>query len=178
MNKEMDQHVRSLKNGDNDAFDYLYYQTKNSVFLVILSILKDYSLTEDIMQDTYMNMIRVLDKYQEGTNFKNWIVTMARNLAINEYNRRRKETLVDITEENNLFGGIEDTNKYDGWLINDLIEHLDEQERQVFLLRIVEGMLHKEISQVLDMPLGTVLWIYQKAIRKLKKFIKQGGGEQ
>jgi RNA polymerase sigma-70 factor (ECF subfamily) len=175
MGKEIDQYVRMLKDGDNDAFDYIYYETKNSVFLIIVSILKDYSLAEDVMQDTYMNMIKALDRYQEGTNFKNWIITMARNLAINEYNRRKKETLVDITNENNVFGGIEDTRKYEGWLIDDVMLYLDENERQVILLRFSENMLHKDIAQALDMPLGTVLWIYQKAIKKIKKMIKKGG---
>lgn len=171
MERTIDQYVQMLKNGDNDAFDYIYYETKNAVFMVIVSILKDKSLAEDIMQDTYMQMIKSLERYQIGTNFKNWIVTIARNLAINEYNKRKKTLLVDATEDQSILDQAVTPQKKHEYLIDDVINLLDETERQVVLLRIVENYLHKDIAKILDMPLGTVLWIYQKAIKKVKKML-------
>jgi RNA polymerase sigma-70 factor (ECF subfamily) len=171
MEKEIDQYVQKLKNGDNNAFDHIYYETKNSVYLVIVSILKDQSLAEDIMQDTYMQMIKSLDHYQIGTNFKNWVVTIARNLALNEYNRRKKTVLVDVTDDQNVLSKVEDPKKEQSYLIEEVLNLLDETERQVVFLRIVDNYLHKDIAKILDMPIGTVLWIYQKAMKKVRKYL-------
>jgi RNA polymerase sigma-70 factor, ECF subfamily len=51
-----------------------------------------------------------------------------------------------------------------------MIEMLNQDQRSVVLLKIVDNMKFKEIAKVLDKPLGTVLWIYQEALKVLKSY--------
>ena len=60
----------------------------------------------------------------------------------------------------------EDENKEDLFF---LLDYLDKLERQIVILHIFDKMKFREISDMLNMPLGTVLWQYNKAIKKLKK---------
>jgi RNA polymerase sigma-70 factor (ECF subfamily) len=96
--------IKKLQNGDMSVFDKIYHQTKDIVFYSILVILKDYSLSEDIMQDTYLKALSKIHSYKPTHSFKSWIVTIGKNLAINEFNRRKKETNIDI-QENEMFLG-------------------------------------------------------------------------
>ena len=54
----------------------------------------------------------------------------------------------------------------------DLVKPLDETEKQIVLLRAVDEMKFKDIAKVVDKPLGTVLWIYNKAIKSLKDYLE------
>lgn len=56
--------------------------------------------------------------------------------------------------------------------IDKYLSVLDTDEKQVVMLKIVRDLKHKEIAEILDKPLGTVLWLYNKAIKKMKKEVK------
>lgn len=159
--------VEELKAGSEEAFDKIYYAYKDLVFFVIISILKDRSLSEEVMQDTFLRMYNNIHKYNRK-NFKAWLLRIARNLAINEY-RRRRETLE--YDDNILSDNYYEHNRtYD--LMKDLKVYLDGDELEVVILYIVYNLKHREIAEVLDKPLGTILWLYRKAIRKLKENYK------
>jgi RNA polymerase sigma-70 factor (ECF subfamily) len=91
-NKDLEKLLNTFKKGSEQAFDRLYEETKIPVYYTILSIVKDESLAEDLMQDTYIKMINQLDKYQKKGQFLAWLKTIARNTALNEYNKRKKES--------------------------------------------------------------------------------------
>lgn len=167
-NKELEKLLKAFKKGSEDAFDRLYEETKTPVYYTILSIVKDESLAEDLMQDTYIKMINQLDKYKQKGQFLAWLKTIARNTALNEYNRRKKEVAIDTSEDEMLFGSQNDSqeNRYE---VEELLKHLREDEREIVVRHVVYGETHKVIAESMDKPLGTVLWAYRNALKKLKK---------
>ncbi len=176
MNEDLNRLVRRLKQGDQSVFDSIYELTYRQVFFVILPILNDRQLTEDIMQDTYLKMLKSLQNYKEK-NFLAYLLTIARNLAINAYNRRKRETFIDCIEigdsEYSFMDQVE-LNAEKADLIRKMLDCLDEAEKNVILLYNIENLTHREIAMILDKPLGTITWIYQKAVTKLKKRFKEG----
>ena len=84
-----------IKDGDMSAFDQLYTETSKGVYFMALSVLKDRGLAEEIMQETYIRMLKNLDSFDDGKNAMNWLLTMAKNLAINLYNRNKREIITD-----------------------------------------------------------------------------------
>lgn len=160
--------VKKLQNGDMTVFDDLYYQTKDIVFYTILGILKDYSLSEDIMQDTYLKALSKIHSYKPTHSFKSWIVTIGRNSAINEFNRRKKETSIDIQENQTIFGKTESISE-NQILIEQIFKVLNDTEREIVLLHVVGDLKHREIAKLLEKPLGTVTWTYNNSIKKLKQ---------
>ncbi len=166
--KELEKYVRAFKKGDEQAFDILYNETSPAVYYTILSILHDESLSEDIMQETYIKMIEELDRYKGKNEFTAWIKTIARNKALNEYKRRQKEFSVDSAESEYLFDSVHPSSEKEYYL-KKLLEDLPKDEREIVLRHVILEDKHKDIAKKLDMPLGTVLWKYQKALKTLRK---------
>lgn len=159
--------VKQLQNGEITVFDTIYYETKNVVYYTILSIVKDKSLAEDIMQDTYLKMLEKIQSYKPRYGFKSWLVTIARNMAINEYNRRKRELSFDPSVDEYIFGTVESSSEKE-LIVKEMLEVLDETEREVVILHVIGDLKHREIADILKKPLGTITWIYNKAINKIK----------
>lgn len=160
--------VEAFRRGDPHAFDALYEATRVDVYYLILNILRDEGLAEDVMQDTYMKMIEKLPEYEARGEFKAWLMTLAKNLALNAYNRRKREIAVDYDENAPLFEVIyPDSEKR--YLVQSLLEKLEPVEREIVIRHALFDEKHRVIAETLGMPLGTVLWKYREAIKKLRK---------
>jgi len=167
--------VRRLQAGDRDAFDEIYVQTKKPVYYAILSILRDPSLSEDIMQDTYLKFLQNPSAYQER-NFLAYLVTIARHLAINEYHSRKRTDLADDLEtlrELPTLEGSPETDYVKRTLIDRALSVLDPLEKNVVLLYNIADLTHKEIALALGKPIGTITWTYAKALRKIREALRK-----
>lgn len=164
--KTIDQIIKELKTRNYESFDQFYNLTKQQVFYAIISIIKDQMLAEDLLQDTYVKFLEKIDQYIEGSNVTAYLSQIGRNLAINMYNKRKKEIkseeIIDQIPA-------EETTKEDDPEIFKLLDLLDMKEREVVVLHVINDLTFREISEVMKKPLGTVLWIYNKAIKKLKR---------
>lgn len=175
MGKTLNQLVEELKNSDSSVFGQIYEQTYRKVYFVVINILHDKSLTEDIIQDTYLKLMESIKHYKER-NFLAYLLTIAKNLAFNEYNRRKRVILVDEDLDSFRSDSISSSLEIDAEnreLIEKALSVLDILEKDVFLLHTLENMTHREISVVLDKPIGTITWVYQKAIRKIRLTLKE-----
>ena len=165
--KEIKELVKQLQNGDMSVFDEIYYDTKSIVYYTILNILKDSSLSEDIMQDAYLKALEKIHSYKPSYSFKAWIVTIARNLAINEYNKRKREFKVDPTVDEFIFGSVESTSEKET-IVKEMLETIKESEREIVIMHVIGDLKHRQIAEILNKPIGTVTWTYNEAIKKLK----------
>lgn len=157
--------IKELKQRNYQSFDTFYNLTKNQVFYAIISVVKDNDLAEDIMQDTYVKFLEKIDQYKDGANPYAYLSTIARNLAINVYNQRKREVYSEEIFET-LPSPEEKNDEEDIFRILNLLE-ID--EREIVTLHIINDLKFREIASIVDKPLGTVLWIYNKAIKKLKE---------
>ncbi|MDD4077624.1 MAG: RNA polymerase sigma factor [Bacilli bacterium] len=163
-----DKYIESLKLKDEEAFAFIYHDTKALVYSIILGIVDDRSASEDLMQDTYLTMLEKINQYKSGTNFRSWLLAIARNKAIDYYRRKQKETFIEPEQADFILPRTNAVGERN-LLISDILYSLSQIERTVFLLYIVDDLKHREIAEVLDLPLGTVLWHYNKATKKIKK---------
>lgn len=162
---QIHQIIKQLRKRDYQSFDTFYNLTKNQVFYAIVSIIKNKDLAEDIMQDTYVKFLEKIDQYQDGKNPYAYLSTIGRNLAINVYNQRKK---VIYSEE--MFETIAaDEPEYPDDDIFKILDLLDQTEREVVTLHVINDLKFREIAKTIGKPLGTVLWIYNKAIKKLRE---------
>lgn len=159
--------VKRLQNGDMSVFDVIYHETRSLVYYTALQILKDRSLAEDMMQDAYLKALEKIHSFKPSYSFKSWIVMIARNLSINEYNRRKRELRFDINEDEYIFGS-EDSSSEQRLIVRDMLESLDDEEQEIVILHVIGELKHREIAAMLKKPLGTITWKYNQAINKLK----------
>jgi RNA polymerase sigma-70 factor, ECF subfamily len=141
---------------------------------------------EDLVQETYLRAYRGFGSFQQGTNLKAWLYRILTNTFINRYRaakRRPEETDLDDVEDLYLYrrlGGLEGArvsrSAEDELLdvltegeVREAVESLPENFRLAVLLADVEGFSYKEIAEILDIPIGTVMSRLHRGRRALQK---------
>lgn len=129
---------------------------------------------EDLVQETFVRAYRGFPSFQDGTNLRAWLYRILTNTFINTYRakqRRPEQTDLDDVEDLYLYkrlGGLEAASlgrsaedelmdMFTETEVKDAIEALPEQFRMAVLLADVEGFSYKEIAEILDIPIGTVM---------------------
>ena len=147
----------------------------------------------DLVQETYLKAYRFVDKYHEGTNAKAWLFRIMKNAFINDYRKKSKApNQVDYEEVIN-FHREDDSSNFSGYMdlgkemfenmmgdeISNAINSLPVDFRVVILLCDIEDFKYDEISQIINIPIGTVRSRLHRARNmlkeKLKDYAKQHG---
>ena len=169
----LDKYIKRFINGDASAFDEIYNRTRKSVYYVALSVLRDKALAEDVMQTTYMRVLKNLHSYTLGTNASAWIIKITKNEAINIKKIRMREQSVDEYDNLTLFG-VSEPDTY-GELTDLAKRLLSDDEFLILMLVTACGYKRKEIAKMLDMPIPTVTWKYQNALLKMRNTLEKEG---
>jgi RNA polymerase sigma-70 factor (ECF subfamily) len=176
-----EEYLRELSNGNIAALEKLYILMKTTVYAVALAIVRNRSIAEDIVQETFVKVYMKIDKYIPNTNPKAWIITIARNLSYDSLrNQNGIITSADFDGNYMLDGAEKQDLGLDEIVLTRLelteeLFKLSEIERQVVVLHVVAGLKHSEISKILNIPEGTVRWKYSITLKKLAE--RLGGNE-
>ncbi len=168
---KLEKYMLMLKEGDTSAFTYIYEQTHRMVFYIIYPIVKDYALAEDVMQNVFINIYEKIDLYKDNISPKAWIATIARNLAINEYKKLKKNVTVDVDTMDAL---IPDKQTPETPLIDLAESSLPEDEFLIVMLCVCEGYKRREVAEILNLSISGVTWKLNNALEKLK-ILTEGG---
>lgn len=171
----LDKLMKKFIDGDKSAFEEIYTSTKKSVYYVALSVLRERSLAEDVMQSTYLSVLKNACSYRPGTNAAAWIMTIARNEALNLKKSRSRETVSFDAEENESVYGVCTTDDY-GLLIDLARKLLTDDEFTILMFVTACGYKRREIASILNMPIPTVTWKYNSAIKKMRCALNDKGG--
>ncbi|AZU62596.1 RNA polymerase sigma factor [Neobacillus mesonae] len=150
-----------------DEFQQLYIDHKKHVFAMALSILRDFELAEDVLQDVYIKLYRH-SKDNQLTNARAWLIRVTRNTALDLYRKKKREL---TGGDDQYFERLEyiSEDPVDKIVLSKYLALLDSGERQIVIMKDISGLKHKEIAKIMEIPLGTVLWKYRMALKKLKK---------
>lgn len=163
--KEIDQLILQIPQID-DAFDELYSQTKTSVFAYIMSIIKNYDDSTDILQEVYVKLYLAARNYQSQRKPLAWIYTIARNEC---YLHLRRQNLTH--EYQDYLYCPPETDMNTKMILEYLFESLNDQEREVIIMHSLWGLKHYEIADLLGIPIATSLSSYHRGMKKMKKKI-------
>ena len=174
MREKLEKNIIDLQNGNVNSLGIIYDLTSKGVFTFVLPIVKDYSLAEDVMQQTYIKIYENISTYKKGTNARNWILTIAKNIAINEFNKNKKVVNCSFNDDDYVPDGMcsLDESK-DTPIIKLANEILSPEDFRIVIMHIVGEYKHREIAEILNIPLGTVTWKYNNALDKLRKEIEK-----
>jgi len=171
---------------DQAQFADLAMPFMDALYSAALRMTRNPADAEDLVQETYLRAYRGFGGFKEGTNLKAWLYKILTNTFINTYRakkRRPDETELDDTEEYALYrriGGLEaaaagrtpEAEVLDAMpdaAVKEALEALPEQFRMAVLLADVEGFSYKEIAEIMDVPVGTVMSRLHRGRRALQK---------
>ena len=157
-----------------------------SLYTAALRMTRNRADAEDLVQETYLKAYRAFHTFQEGTNLKAWLYRILTNTYINAYRakkRRPEQTDVEDVEDLYLYhrlGGLEAAaagqsaedevlEHFTDAEVKEALDALPEQFRVAVLLADVEGFAYKEIAEILDVPIGTVMSRLHRGRRALQK---------
>lgn len=162
-NRKIDQLLLNLFSNE-DAFQELYEYTQTIVFAYIMSLLKNYDNSRDVMQETYVKIYLASQNYQSMSKPLAWIYTIARNES---YSYLRRQSYMQEYDDNVVLPEGVDHNTQ--LILESLFELLNEKERQVIIMHSLWGFKHHEIARLLNTSISTTLSCYHRGIKKMKK---------
>ena len=158
------------------------------LFSTALRMTRNRSDAEDLVQETYIKGWRSFHTFQEGTNLRAWLFRIMTNTYINKYNaKKRKGTEVELDDVEELFlykrlGSIDQSqlssSAEDQMLdlftddeVKNALESLPEDFRIPVLLSDVDGFAYKEIAEMLEIPIGTVMSRLHRGRKAMQKML-------
>ncbi|HET8630846.1 MAG TPA: sigma-70 family RNA polymerase sigma factor [Thermomicrobiales bacterium] len=165
-----------------EALTYL-----DALYRTALRLSRNPQDAEDLVQETYLNAFRALDRFEEGTNLRAWLFRILNNAFISHYRRRKRRpsSSLDDVSDFYLYDHLVDRpgaapgenpeqevlNRIGDEAILGALEELPVEFRQVELLADVEGFSYREIADILGIPIGTVMSRLYRARRRLQKVL-------
>ena len=156
-----------FQGGDENAYIELVNRYKDKLINFIFNYLGDFESSEDVVQETMIKLYQKKHYYKEIAKFSTWLYTIAKNLANTELRKRkqRKTTLLsqfskdDKTYElpsNDPEPGQEIQTDIVNKIIKNAVDQLSEKFKIVIVLRDIQGLSYEDISEIINVPIGTV----------------------
>jgi RNA polymerase sigma-70 factor (ECF subfamily) len=166
-----------------------------ALYTAALRMTRNAAEAEDLVQETYLKAYRAFGSFEQGTNLKAWLYKILTNTFINAYrSRRRRPEQSEIEDVEDLYlyrrlGGLEGASagrsaeeevldRFTDTEVKEALESLPETFRMAVLLADVEGFSYREIADILDIPIGTVMSRLHRGRRALQKALLEFGMER
>lgn len=176
--------VTRMVRGDKTALKDIYEAYVGYIYRIVYEILQNRENAEDVTSDFFIRLWDRAGQFKPGTGHRGYLAVMARNMAIDFMRKHRREELTallqDIESEaeeekragrfpvQSKDGGVEET-VVGEMSVDQALSTLKPGERQIVSLKVLGGLTFREIAQSLGIPMGTVTWKYQNAIKKLRR---------
>lgn len=173
--------ARAYADGDESAFDELFARYRRPIFSYAYRMVGSRAYAEDLSQEVFLRVHNRIATFEPRSRFAAWIFTIASNACLDELRRRKRARWLSFglaapepRAEIDIEGDALDA-ELRGMVLREL-RKLDERHRQVFLLRTHGNLLFREIADMLNMPLNTVLSRYHQVVLALKSALSNSRG--
>ena len=156
-----------FQGGDERAYIELVNRYKDKLINFIFNYLGDLESSEDVVQETMIKLYQKKHYYKEIAKFSTWLYTIAKNLANTELRKRkqRKTTLLSQFSKDDKTYDLPSNDPEPGQeiqtdivnkIIRDAVDQLSEKFKIVIVLRDIQGLSYEDISEIINVPIGTV----------------------
>ncbi|MCD4657701.1 MAG: sigma-70 family RNA polymerase sigma factor [Planctomycetes bacterium] len=178
----------AYRNGSEQAFDRIINEYGNQLYNFILRLVGNHEAAEDIFQDTFVRVLRNIERYKPSAKLLTWLIQIAKNLSYDYFKKERLRVHQSLSievgsEEYSLDSIIEDSNQpppqelmileEDRKLVREAIEKLSVKKKEVILLRIYESLPYRDISEITGDPEGTLKYRVYEAVREIAAYIEK-----
>jgi len=187
-NEKTDEELfEQFRSGNGEGFEKLVHRYEGELFGYLNRYLHNRSQAEDVFQNCFMQVYQKAGLFEKGKTFRPWLYSIATHLAIDETRRSKRRTTLSLDKsssqdpgegKNNLLEGLESSENRPDRLameeekkeqVRKVVDSLPEQFRQVLILAYFQELKYQEISEVLEIPLGTVKSRLHSAIERFQE---------
>lgn len=172
--------IKKLKAGDTEAWNMLVESFSKKVYNLALNFAGNKDDAADITQEIFLKIYNNIDKFEEERNFSSWVMKLSKNYCI-DYWRKTKNSRQNVELDENLFTNsvhLQAPTPEDSHIQNNEISYLRNKLqllppdlRSLIIMRDIQDYSYQEISDHLDIPLGTTKSRINRARLKLAKLI-------
>lgn len=168
VSQRVEAYIFRMGQGDHEALEKVYEMTRVAVYGFILSILKNRFDSEDVLQETYIRLYQSANTYQAKGKPMAYIFRMAKNLCLMKLRSTKRTISMQEWDWENIIEEQPEITPEDKIVLAAARAVLTSEENQIVMLYTTAGLKHREIADLLQLPLPTVLSKYYRAIKKLK----------
>nr|WP_319489861.1 sigma-70 family RNA polymerase sigma factor [uncultured Caproiciproducens sp.] len=168
---QFEDNIELILHGSKDGLKTIYDEYVKIVFSLVFCIMGHQQDAEDVTSDVFIKLWDKAETYHFGGKHKPWIMAIARNTAIDALRKENHIVAIDEMEEpeEEIQSSLESQicNKIP---LENACSHLNPVELQIVTMHVLGDISFKDLSKIFQKPLGTVAWIYRKAINKLRRY--------
>jgi RNA polymerase sigma-70 factor (ECF subfamily) len=178
--------VRRVQAGETQAFEVLVEKYQRKTFRLAFQVLRDQEEALDVAQEAFVKAFRSLPKFKGDSAFYTWLFRITMNLALDRRRQRvsraRSMGAEDVAPEEWERTAVSDERAPDDEAVSAerraqigrALESLSEQHRSIIILSDIEGLSYREIAEVMEVPMGTVMSRLHNARKRLRDVLGPG----
>ena len=171
--------ITQTLDGQTAAFGILVRKYQDRLFNSMVHLLRNPSDAEDVVQDAFLQALRKLDTFQGNSQFYTWLFRIARNTAISKLRRKKPTVSLDSTASEQRLDFPDDgprpstemERRERQTVLMRAMDQLSGEHREILILREMEEQNYETISEILDLPVGTVRSRLHRARLQLKELL-------
>lgn len=166
--------VTALRRKDDEAFGYLYDHYAGALYSVIRQIVGDVEVSNDVLQEAFVNIWRRIDQYDESKGrLFTWMLNVARNAAIDKTRSKgfqQSSKVQPLMDSDGVYASVKPG--VDDYGLKRVLAKLKDEQRLLIDLSYFQGYTHEQIAKALDIPLGTVKTRIRSALTQLRNYLQ------
>ncbi len=163
--------VKKAQKGNDKAYVLLFQQYEADIYRMAYVYVKNKEDALDLVQEVAYQSFKNINTLKKPEFFKTWLMKITINCALNLINKNKK--VIPLNANLDMLMRTEDEDIALTLSLNKLIDTLQEDEKSVILLKYYDDRTLKEISEILDIPLGTAKSVLYRALDKLRQNFKE-----
>ncbi len=178
--------IVQFQQGNTRAFDALIDRHQERIYNAILFMVKDSYLAEDLIQDIFIKIINNLkqNKYNDEGKFLPWALRIAHNFCVDHFRKVKRTPTIKTSDDQDLFEIIKHSDHPADYKmtrtqthrnIQELVDLLPEEQREIIVLRHYANLSFKEIAQMTNCSINTALGRMRYGLINLRKMMNERG---
>lgn len=180
--------IYTLAQGDKNALRLIYQAYVRLIYAVVFDVVGRREDAEDVTSEFFIKLVHIAGSFRQGSPHRAWMVRVARNMAIDYLRKNRREVLEyepsDMQEDRSANSVLEQAGaaeraqevEHRAILAEDMrqaMKSLKQKEKEIVDMKLLGQLTFQEIADATGKPLGTVTWLYNQGIMKLRRCLKE-----
>lgn len=181
--------IRAAAKGDTEAFEKLVLQYQDQIFRLCLRMTGNEEDAADMTQEAFLKVWKHLESFQFDASFSTWLYRLASNCCLDLLRARKRKPTISLTVEDDEQSQVLDVTdsaptpeeaaicQEEREHLQQAMKQLDDEQRQILTLRVVNDLSYTEIAKILQIKEGTVKSRLSRARDQLRKILTEIGNK-